>query len=201
LIRIYSINQASGQLTSCPDLNVKGGTGPRHAAFWVPSSGATMMYVANELANTVNAFSVTYPKAGCLSFALEQSLTGYAGNRSAVAGTKLGEIHVKDNFVYTTNRNDKSFSQNDSISSFAIGSNGLLTYLASTSTGGTYARTFAINTEGDLVAIGDQTTSNVVIVTRDTKTGLLGLQVASLRIGNAGTPENEDGLSSVLWDQ
>lgn len=70
-----------------------------------------------------------------------------------------------------------------------------------TSSGGTYPRTFSINKAGDLVVIGDQTTANVVVVKRDVATGLLGTQVASMRIGSTGTPENDNGLSAVLWDE
>lgn len=61
------------------------------------------------------------------------------------------------------------------------------------------SRTFDINKAGDAVAIGDQTTSNVAIVARDRSTGRLGNQIANLRIGAAGRPENEDGLSAVVW--
>jgi 6-phosphogluconolactonase (cycloisomerase 2 family) len=64
---------------------------------------------------------------------------------------------------------------------------------------GTYPRTFSINADGTYMAIGDQTTANVAIVTRDTSTGELGDLVANLRIGSKGYPENEDGLSAVLW--
>jgi hypothetical protein len=51
-----------------------------------------------------------------------------------------------------------------------------------------------------MVVIGDQTTSNVVVVERDVTTGLLGAQIANLRVASVGTPENDNGLSSVLWD-
>jgi len=69
-----------------------------------------------------------------------------------------------------------------------------------TSSGGTYPRTFAINKAGDMIAIGDQTTANVVVVKRDVVTGDLGPQIASLRVGNVGTAESDNGLSAVLWD-
>jgi hypothetical protein len=36
-------------------------------------------------------------------------------------------------------------------------------------------------------------------VARDTKTGKLVQRVADLRIGATGIPENEDGLSAVVW--
>jgi 6-phosphogluconolactonase (cycloisomerase 2 family) len=75
-----------------------------------------------------------------------------------------------------------------------------MTFQQITSSGGTYPRTFAIAKAGDLVAIGDQTTANVAVVKRNNETGLLGPQVASMRIGSVGQPENDNGLSAVLWD-
>ena len=86
------------------------------------------------------------------------------------------------------------------MTSYKIGTDGTLTYGSTTSSFGTYPRTFQINKAGDMVAIGDQTTSNIAIVARDAKTGALGnTALATLSVGNRGTPENEDGLSSVLW--
>jgi 6-phosphogluconolactonase (cycloisomerase 2 family) len=210
MIRIWTINQSNGQLTSCPSLNVTGGTGPRHAAFWAPSNSSTrmrraaaptglMMYVSNELANTVSAFSVSYPSSGCMSFTQTQSLHPYPNNAAAVSGTKVGEVHVAGNFVYNTNRRDGYFSGNDSIATWSLSSTGTMTFVGLANTYGTYPRTFQINKAGTYVAIGDQTTSNVAILTRDPSTGKLGDLVANLRIGRTGTPENEDGLSSVVW--
>ncbi|KAH7371567.1 6-phosphogluconolactonase [Pyrenochaeta sp. MPI-SDFR-AT-0127] len=207
LIRINKIDKTSGQLTECPPAVPAPGTGPRHGAFWSPASTsrvrraqATTLFVANELSNSVSAWSATYAAGGCMALTLQQTLTPYQGNRTAPSGTKIGEIKVKDNFVYTTNRNDKKFSaKEDSLTQFSIASDGRLTWTDITSSYGTYPRTFDINRAGDFVAIGDQTTSNVAIVARDVASGKLGKRVADLRIGTVGVPENEDGLSAVVW--
>ncbi|KAK0115651.1 hypothetical protein ONS95_000079 [Cadophora gregata] len=197
LIRIYKIDSTSGKLNDCPSYVEPGGTGPRHGVFW----GKDVLYVANELANTVHAFAVTYPASGCLTLTRTQSLTSLPGNRTAPTGSKIGEIHVKDNFLYVSNRRDLSFSPNDSIATFSLSTTGVMAFLDIISSGGTYPRTFSINNAGDLMAIGDQTTANVVVVRRDPVTGRLGPQVASLRVGVTGNAENDDGLSSVLWDE
>lgn len=200
LIRIDRIDRNSGKLTECGTGKPVPGTGPRHGSFY--GSGAnTTLFIANELSNSVSGWKVTYPSSstGCLTLTLQNTLTPYQGNASAPTGTKVGEIHVKDNFVYISNRNDKKFSGNDSITQYNIAAGGKLTWVANTSSYGTYPRTFDINNAGDMIAVGDQTTSNVAIVSRDTKTGRLGSLVASLRIGAAGVPENEDGLSAVVW--
>lgn len=200
LIRINRIDRNSGKLTECGTGKPVPGTGPRHGSFY--GSGAnTTLFIANELSNSVSGWKVTYPSSstGCLTLTLQDTLTPYQGNVSAPTGTKVGEIHVKDNFVYSSNRNDKKFSGNDSITQYSIATGGKLTWVANTSSYGSYPRTFDINKAGTFIAVGDQTTSNVAIVARDTSTGRLGSLVASLRIGAAGTAENEDGLSAVVW--
>jgi 6-phosphogluconolactonase (cycloisomerase 2 family) len=196
-IRIYQIG-STGLLTACPSYFEVGGTGPRHGAF---STDGSLFYVGNELANTVHAFSVAYTNS-CITLTKLQGLTTLPNDATAPTGTKVGEVHVKDSFVYASNRRDLSFSPNDSMASFSLSnSTGLMSFMNITSSGGTYPRTFDINKAGDLVVIGDQTTANVVVVVRDPVTGLLGPQLASLRIGAVGTPENDDGLSAALWDQ
>lgn len=207
LIRINKINKSTGQLTECPSAKPPGGTGPRHGVFWAPSNtssrvrraDSSSLFVANELSNSVSRWAVSYPSGGCLTLTLKQTLTPYQGNTTAVRGTKVGEIRAKDNFLYITNRNDKKFSPNDSVTQYTLGADGTMTFTENTSVYGTYPRTFDINKAGDFVAFGDQTTANVAIVARDTKTGRLGPQVANLRIGSTGIPENEDGLSAVVW--
>ncbi|KAL2063765.1 hypothetical protein VTL71DRAFT_5570 [Oculimacula yallundae] len=197
LIRIYKIDSASGKLTDCPSYVAPGGSGPRHGVFW----GKNVLYVGNELSNTVHALAVAYPSSGCLTLTRSQSLTSMPGNKTAPSGTKIGEVHVKDNFLYVSNRRDLSFNPNDSIATFSLSNTGVMTFVDVISSGGTYPRTFSINKAGDLMVIGDQTTANVVVVKRDPTTGKLGPQLATLRIGSTGRPENDDGLSSVLWDE
>lgn len=200
LIRINRIDRTSGKLTECGAGKPPQGTGPRHGTFWGTGANTTL-FVANELSNTISGWSVTYPStaSGCMALTLRDTLTPYAGNASAPQGTKVAEVHVKDNHVYISNRNDKKFSGNDSLTHFSISGSAGLSWVENSSSYGTYPRTFDINKAGDFVAVGDQTTSTVAIVARDTATGRLGKVVASLRIGSVGTPENEDGLSAVVW--
>lgn len=111
-------------------------------------------------------------------------------------------MHVFENFLYTSNRRDLSFTPNDSIATFSLDpSTGEMAFLDVVNSGGTYPRTFDVKKTGDYVVIGDQTTANVVVLKRDTTTGKLGPQVASLRVGTVGVAENDNGLSAVLWDQ
>lgn len=196
LIRLYSIDASSGKLTSCGQYVEVGGTGPRHGIFYNNET----LYIANELANTVHQFTVTYPTSGCIALSRVQSLTTMPGNKTAPTGTKVAEARFYDNYLYVANRRDLSFTPNDSMASFSLDSTGGMTFQQITSSGGTYPRTFSINKAGDLVVIGDQTTANVAVVKRDATTGHLGPQVASMRIGTVGQAENDNGLSAVVWD-
>jgi 6-phosphogluconolactonase (cycloisomerase 2 family) len=206
LIRIFSINQQTGALTSCPNAATGAGDGPRHGAWWAPSANSTvgqMLYIANELGNSVTTWQVSYPSGGCLTLKKVQSLPAYPQGKSAPSGSKTAEVHVAGNFAYAANRNDQSFgSEQDSIAAFSIDtSSGNLTYLDFTNAYSWFPRTFQINKAGTLVAIGGQTSANVAVVQRNTTTGKLGALVANLSVGSKGTDNNEDGLSSVIWNE
>jgi 6-phosphogluconolactonase (cycloisomerase 2 family) len=207
LIRINKIDKSTGKLTECGTTKQAPGTGPRHGVFWSPegstsragrAAAGSTLFIANELANSVSGWTVAYTN-NCISLTLKNTLTPYANNAPAPSGTKVAAIKAKGKFLYTSNRNDKKFNGNDSMTQYTIAADGTLTFTEMTPSYGSYPRTFDINKAGDFVAIGDQTSANVAIVERDTKTGKLGKQVANLRIGAAGTPESENGLSAVVW--
>ncbi|PGH17476.1 hypothetical protein AJ79_01076 [Helicocarpus griseus UAMH5409] len=209
ILRTYAVNKESGELTDCGGPSTQPGAGPRHAVFWTGASSrvnrrqgaGTKLFIADELSKTVSRWAVAYNGAsGCPDLTLEQTLTPYADNATAIEGTKVGEIKVFGNHLYISNRNDKSFGEkNCSLSHYTLSETGEMTWSEISPAHGWYPRTFDINAAGDLVAIGDQTTSNVAIVKRDVETGKLGDLVGNLRIGVEGTPESEDGLSAVLW--
>ena len=70
LIRVFSVDKSSGQLTQCTNVQAGAGDGPRHVAFWLPKPGSadgTIMYSVNELGNSVGVYQVTYPASGCLT--------------------------------------------------------------------------------------------------------------------------------------
>ncbi|KAH8200061.1 hypothetical protein TruAng_005783 [Truncatella angustata] len=206
LVRIFSIDAASGKLTACSAGQAGSGDGPRHGAWWSPQAGATdgqMLYTVNELGNSVSAWKVTYQSSGCLTLAKTQTLSTYAAGKSAPYGSKAAEVHVSGNFLYAVNRNDKAFgAKEDSIATYSIdAATGAITFVEATSAHAWYPRTFAINKAGTLVAVGGQTSSNIAIIQRNTTTGRLGSLVANLAIATPGTDGGEDGLSAVIWDE
>jgi 6-phosphogluconolactonase (cycloisomerase 2 family) len=203
MIHVFSIDADSGKLTSCADVKTGAAEGPRHGAWWVPEAGSTdgtMLYIVNELANTVTVWQVEYG-ASCLSMKKTQSLPTYPDGKSAPAGSKASEVRVRDNMLYASNRNDKSFgATEDSVVTYSIDpSSGAITFVEATSAHSYFPRTFEINKAGDMVAFGGQTSSTVAIVARNTTTGRLGDLIASLPVGSPGTVNNEDGLSHLVW--
>jgi 6-phosphogluconolactonase (cycloisomerase 2 family) len=108
LIRIYSIEKSSGILTSCGNYTAEAGSGPRHGTWFVPPAGTgigTVLYIGNELANTVSAFAVTYT-ANCLGFNLTQDVPPYPGGKAVTgAGIKVGEVRVQVRSKYHIAKN------------------------------------------------------------------------------------------------
>lgn len=205
LLRVFLIDPTTGVLTACPAAVSGPGDGPRHGVFWLAPSGATKLFVVNELSNSVTAWNVTdSPSAGgCPSFTKTQALSAYPRGQTAPAGSKSAEIHAAGNFLYVSNRNDQTFGpQQDSAATFAIEPvTGNVTFVELTNTFTYFPRTFAINKAGDMVAFGGQTSSTVAVVRRDPTTGRLGQLIAQLQVGTPGTVNQENGLSAVVWNE
>ena len=60
--------------------------------------------------------------------------------------------------------------------------------------GGSWARHFALNRAGNLVAVGLQQTGTVSIIERDATSGILKSEVARIAIGGGG-------VQCVVWDE
>lgn len=208
LVRIYRIDATTGKLTECPAAQTGPGDGPRHGAWWAPKAGSTdglMLYVVNELANSVTVWQTAYPSGdgGCLSLRKTQSAPTYPAGKTAPQGSKAAEVRVAGNFVYASNRNDRTYgAKEDSMATYSIdAASGAIRFLEQTSAHGWFPRTFVINKAGDMVAIGGQTSANVAVVARDVQSGKLGELIATIPLGSPGTVNNEDGLSAVIWDE
>jgi 6-phosphogluconolactonase (cycloisomerase 2 family) len=201
VVRLYAIDKSSGKLNECDAFAVTPGNGPRHGAFWTPEddSASPVLYIVNELANTVDTYTVTY--GPCLSLKPAQVVVPYPHAIPSTAN--VAEIRIAgDRDVYVSVRNDQAFPPNDSMAFLqASDSDGSLTFSDLTTSYGKTPRTFVINHAGDLLAIGNQASSNVAIVQRDPRTGALGELVANLHVGTPGTPGQSNGLSSVIWEE
>ncbi|KEY68289.1 hypothetical protein S7711_07041 [Stachybotrys chartarum IBT 7711] len=206
LVRIFRIDATSGQLTACGAGQASPGDGPRHGAWWTPSGGngtdGLRLYTLNELGNSISAWSVSY-SSSCMTLSRTQTLSTYTAGTTIGSLFKAGELRIRDNFLYASNRADQTFgSQRDSLVTYRIDpSSGALSWLEATNAYSYYPRTFQINRAGNLVAVGGQTSSTVAIIARDVSTGRLGNLVASVQVGPLGRPNQEDGLSAVIWNE
>jgi 6-phosphogluconolactonase (cycloisomerase 2 family) len=222
LLRIYSISESDGQMHECPAVNVTFGSGPRHGVFWTDGTnnitqsgrtgeithqrqaaavGKTMMYLANEIGGTIMSFDVAYDRSGCLDLQKTQTLVPYTGGKMPEGATPA-EIRMVGEALYVSIRSDQGFKPSDSMVMLDRSpKNGTVSLRNKTDAYGKVPRTFVINRAGDLVAIGDQASSTVVIVRRNRQTGDLGEKVALLQVGETGTVGQAEGLSSVVWDE
>ncbi|KAL4882537.1 Lactonase, 7-bladed beta-propeller-domain-containing protein [Aspergillus karnatakaensis] len=199
LVRIFQINKANGKLNTCPPLKYTPGGGPRHGVFGSVSGNREVLYIVGELNGEVEAFSVTYPKRGCLSFKQIDAEIPYP--EALPEGASLAEIALDGKNVYVSVRLDAAFDGDDSLARLTRSRDGKIEFEEITSSHGVLPRTFAINKAGDLVAFGNQLSSNVAIVERDPETGALGEIVADLQVGVPGEPNTLEGLSSIIWDE
>ena len=161
-----------------------------------------MLYTVSELGGNLIAFSVDYEdgKDGCPVFNETQSIIPYKDGKLPEGATPAG-IMIKGGFIYVSMRCDQGFAPSDSMVTLTRADDGTVAFRDLTPSYGKVARTFVINKAGDLVAIGNQASSDVAIVSRNVETGKLGDKVASLEVGEPGTVGQAEGLSSVIWDE
>ncbi|KAI6361171.1 hypothetical protein MCOR25_006542 [Pyricularia grisea] len=203
LIRVFSIDSTSGQLTSCADVKTGAGDGPRHGTFFT-SGNSTVLYMVNELANTVTTYRVGYPSTagGCLTLTKAQSISTMGPGKTPPAGSKAAAVQlVGGRHLYVTNRNDKTFgAQQDAIALYSVSpTDGQLTFVETSNSHAFFPRTMQANKAGTMLAVGGQTSSNVVVLERDAQSGRLGRVLANLVVGTLGRAGEEDGLSAVVW--
>ncbi|KAK5089651.1 hypothetical protein LTR70_006539 [Exophiala xenobiotica] len=211
LVRVFSYDDAL-MLQELNPLQAEPGDGPRHAAFYNPYGVAcegctTFLYVVNELGSTVKGYAVTYEaNGGGLSFEQVYNSSTY-GYLSTPEGNAPSEIQVSpDNrFLIVGNRNDSSVTvpnldptnstqiQSDTISTFALNQDGSLNFVQLAPAYGSFPRQFSTNAVGNLLAVGLQQSSEVVILRRDITTGLIGQPIASISI--------EGQITCVLFNE
>ena len=148
------------------------GSGPRHLAF---SPDGKFAFLAHEFNGKITAFTYT---DGDLTKIQEVETTpkDFTGKIDAA------DIHVSADgkFLYESNRGDAN-----TINLFAIGSNGMLTFIERMSTLGKGPRNFSIDPSGNFLLVAHQYTNDVVIFNRNKATGKL--SDSGKRI-NVGTP-------------
>lgn len=91
LIRIFSIDPATSNLTESTPFNAEPGTGPRHGSFLV-SGDTTYFFLVTELGNTVTTYTVTYGDGTLTLNPVFKS--DIFGNKTVPEGTAAAECIV-----------------------------------------------------------------------------------------------------------
>ena len=103
-VRIFGINQHTGELKEVSPLVTKPGLGPRHLAFWTPknASGAQVVngkvevycYLVSELMNSLTGYKVTYSESGSMEFTSVYEESTFGGQEPGPDGSKASEIAI-----------------------------------------------------------------------------------------------------------
>jgi 6-phosphogluconolactonase len=126
------------------------GAGPRHMV-WHPSG--RLLYVANELDNTVSVFA--YDGAGGLAEQAHHSTLPPGAGHSQVADIHLDAGATR---LYVSNRGDNS------IAVFTVGADGALAPLAIRPCGGDWPRNFALSPGGGFLVVANQNSGELAVL-------------------------------------
>ena len=171
-IVIYDFDTSLGRLKEKTGgiANLPEGSGPRHFVF---NADGSMMYVINELNSSISVFQVD--DAGGLT--AMQTLTTLRADFSGIS--YCADIHLSKNgdFLYGSNRGENT------IVTFSINNEGLLSLAGHTNCGGDWPRNFAIDPSGKYILVGNQRSGNISIFSIDEKTGLPAGPLADFSMG------------------
>lgn len=146
LDRVYVYGIANGELTEEKVLDVKAGSGPRHARL---SADEKLLYVITEYSNEIFVYDTE-------SWELKQSISTLPPEHFGKSNCSTLCISPDNRFLYAANR----FA--DTIAQFAIGEDGLLTMLAQFECGGRNPRHMELTPDGSTLVICCQDSDWVV---------------------------------------
>lgn len=157
----YEFDPVAGRLTPVADGHtlLPAGSGPRHFVF---NDAGSKMYLINELASTVMVFDTRGEKSPSLLQTLSTVREGFSGTNACA------DIHTGKNgkFLYGSNRGENT------IVTYAIGDDGLLTLAGHTQSGGNWPRNFVIDPSGRFLLVANQRSDEISVFRIDPKTGL-----------------------------
>lgn len=173
-IYIWKFDADKGLLSpgDLPTVSLPAGDGPRHFAF---HPNGRWFYSLQEEGSTISLFDWDAEKGTLgMTHSLSSLPPGYAGSSFA------SEILVSGDgkFVYAGNR------LHDSIGIFAVGKNGVLSYVDEEWTRGDYPRSFAFDPQGALLYVCNQRADHIAAFRVDRKSGRLQFTGNYTPVGN-----------------
>ncbi|HEX6837767.1 MAG TPA: lactonase family protein, partial [Polyangia bacterium] len=159
----YTFDATMGKLApqSPATVGTASGSGPRHLALHPSKSVA---YLIEETASMIVAYTVGAD--GTLTLLQAAQSTRAAGATGTNTGAEV-QVHPSGKFVYVSNRGD------DDIGVFSVGSDGTLTPIAHTKTGGQTPRHFSLDPTGKWLLVANQTSGDVRVFAIDAAAGTL----------------------------
>lgn len=168
---IFTLERSSGKLVpfNSEEIVLPKGTGPRHFVF---NESATKLYVIGELNSTITVLSADHEKGLIPLQTITTLKSGFAGENSCA------DIHIdrSGKHLYGSNRGENT------IVTYDIKDDGLLTITSHTDCGGNWPRNFVIDPTGNYLIVANQKSDNVVVFKIDPKSGAPVLTSRNLKI-------------------
>lgn len=160
-LMIYRFDAAAGTVAPHGELAMPPGSGPRHFVFHPTRPFA---YAVNELTCTLASLAFD-AEAGTLTLlAVEPSVPADQAGTTACSAIAIGR---DGRHVFAGNR------FHDSISSFAVGEDGIARRVANTPCGGKVPRDFAFDPSGTILAVANQESDRITLFRYRGDTGAL----------------------------
>ena len=158
---VYDFDSREGKLNQLPNgiATVQKGSGPRHFVF---NSDGSKLYLINELGSKMMTFNVDENKGLTLLQTLPTTSEGFEGDNYCA------DVHISSDgkFLYGSNRGENT------IVTFKIGSDGLLSLAGHVSCGGDWPRNFVIDPSGRFILVGNQKSDYISVLKIDKRTGM-----------------------------
>ena len=157
----YNFDPQKGKLLPLENgiTSVPKGSGPRHFVF---NKDGSKLYLINELGSKMMVFDVLKDTGLSLVQTLPTTSEGYAMDNYCA------DVHISNDgqFIYGSNRGENT------IVTFRIGPDGLLTLAGHSTCGGDWPRNFVIDPTGKYILVGNQKSDYISVLRIDKKTGL-----------------------------
>ncbi len=170
-IWIFTLDRLTGKLIKSQPgrIELPKGTGPRHFVF---NESGTMLYIIGELNSTVSVLDLNHRDSIKVVQTISTLKDGFKGDNACA------DIHIdrSGKYLYGSNRGENS------IVTYRIGSDGLLTMAGHSDCGGNWPRNFTIDPSGEFMLVANQKSDNIAVFRINRETGIPSEKVNEIRL-------------------